>query len=419
MSTMAGQLPNQAEQLTISHTPVWPDARLVDGLMPSEGRLQLKHTFPNQINDHSPTRQLNWYSVCTNSKNWTAVDIDVLCRQLGFEFGHWYAWYNKYNDSRQLMLEAPGCRGHEKTIQECPNWNSKRIGSGVCDYHTDIGIKCSPRLHLQRPTFWAGLRFIQALDRDVYIDKFDNKAKYRRSESALDFVELYYAGENGHGEAVPAVEVIGTPPSIEHTLVRWSASTALNITDPVGGFKIKSTRLLENRGYGVFVNSSRGQVFLENVQIAHNGADGVRFTGRDDFDVSKEEFCNSANLADNQVYPVRLTHEQDRFAQSRLTCCQEFKISNYYSREAQLTAQFKNMISNDFEGEEKDRYRSRDGYVEVFDGWGNVLVSRFAVRNETRPSSVTSTQGRLRICYQPAILRRGEMTVARNCVFIS
>lgn len=86
-------------QPLISSTTNWPNARLVDGHKPSEGRLQIYY-------------RNKWQSVCTSSKNWTEIDTTTVCRQLGFNKGYWYQWFSRNNESHQFMLEAPGCLGN-------------------------------------------------------------------------------------------------------------------------------------------------------------------------------------------------------------------------------------------------------------------------------------------------------------------
>ncbi|KAI1309113.1 Protein bark beetle [Halotydeus destructor] len=396
LDSTASGAPN-GNQHVISSTVQWPEARLVDGDLPSEGRLQLK------LNDR-------WHSVCTNSRNWTKVDIDVLCKQIGFADGNWYNWFHRINDSRQLMFETPSCIGSERELQECSKWNMRQVGSGICDYHMDIGIRCSKRLVNSQQGFWSGIKFYNSKWRSSYSQVLSGRMRERSSDSVLEHVEVFYAGESSNGEATPAIESIGVPPVMSNIFVRWSASSAVNITNPGDGFKIVDSRIIENRGYGIFVNSSHGQVSLENVEVSSNGADGVRYAVREDLEVG-EDFCRFASLGDNQVYPVRLTHEQNRYSQSRSRCCQEFKISNHVNRDAQLTVHFPYMMVIDFEGEEKDRKRVSDGIIEVQDGYQGTLVSKFVVRNDTKIPSVTSTQGRIRICYQPAILKKVLFTV--------
>ncbi|GBO09356.1 hypothetical protein AVEN_40914-1, partial [Araneus ventricosus] len=63
---------------------------------------------------------------------WTAESLHVMCRQLGFTGGHLYHWFQRNNDSSQLMYEDPGCTGTESSLMDCPNWKSRQLGSGVC-----------------------------------------------------------------------------------------------------------------------------------------------------------------------------------------------------------------------------------------------------------------------------------------------
>ncbi|XP_046689142.1 protein bark beetle-like, partial [Homalodisca vitripennis] len=109
-----------------------PDLRLVDGPSPLSGRLQVLH---NGL----------WRDVCSNSRNWTRADMEVACRQLGWQGGAWAGWYDRRTGPThpRLLLEAPGCRGTEASLQEC-DWRSRQLGSGVCDYHPDLGLQCLP-----------------------------------------------------------------------------------------------------------------------------------------------------------------------------------------------------------------------------------------------------------------------------------
>ncbi|GFQ82201.1 protein bark beetle [Trichonephila clavata] len=102
--------------------PDWPDVRLVDGHSILEGRLQMLYKG-------------KWRSVCTNSKNWTAESLQVMCRQLGFSGGHLYHWFPRNNDSSQMMYEDPHCMGNEFSLMDCLNWKFRQLGSGVCAFH--------------------------------------------------------------------------------------------------------------------------------------------------------------------------------------------------------------------------------------------------------------------------------------------
>ena len=379
-----------------STTTGWPDVRLVDGDVPSEGRLQVK---VNHV----------WHSVCTNSKNWTNSDIRVVCNQLGLADGSWFRWFSKFNDSRQLMYEQPMCQGTENNLMSCPGWAWRQIGSGVCDYHADIGIRCSKRMTSQGH-FWSGIRFRDASYSHEYMSSFDGKVKKRISNSVLSFVDIRFAGESATGQSVSAVHVTGIPPIIEHASIRWSSGTGINVTNVYDSFTIEDTEVSENKGYGIFINSSFGQVNLNRVAVNNNAADGIRYNLQSDLQTG-DDFCKSASLGESQVYPLRVTHDQKSDSQTRSKCCQEFRIRNRDNPDAQITAHFPYMMSGIFEGEEKDRPRATDGYVEIIDGYRNQMVSKFTVRNETRVQSVTSTNSRLQICYYPAVFKRVLFTI--------
>ena len=69
--------------------------RLVDGPNINEGIVQLLELG-------------RWQSVCTNSRNWTQADLEVACRQLGFQGGEWVFWYPHLNDTNQILYQDPG-----------------------------------------------------------------------------------------------------------------------------------------------------------------------------------------------------------------------------------------------------------------------------------------------------------------------
>ena len=69
--------------------------RLVDGPNVNEGIVQLLELG-------------RWQHVCTNSRNWTMADMEVACRQLGFQGGEWVHWYPHLNDTNQMLYQDPG-----------------------------------------------------------------------------------------------------------------------------------------------------------------------------------------------------------------------------------------------------------------------------------------------------------------------
>ena len=78
--------------------------RLVDGPDVNEGIIQV-------------LEQGSWRSVCTNSRNWTQADMQVACRQLGFQGGEWHHWYPHLNDTRQILYQDPGEFLFDKTVK--------------------------------------------------------------------------------------------------------------------------------------------------------------------------------------------------------------------------------------------------------------------------------------------------------------
>ena len=45
-----------------------------------------------------------------------------------------------------------GCFGYEPTVQRC-QWHRRKMGSGVCDHHPNLGLRCQPFHH--RGTVWS------------------------------------------------------------------------------------------------------------------------------------------------------------------------------------------------------------------------------------------------------------------------
>ncbi|XP_042894789.1 protein bark beetle [Parasteatoda tepidariorum] len=356
----------------------WPEVRLVDGHSILEGRLQLFYKG-------------QWHSVCTNSKNWTENSLQVMCRQLGFTGGHLNRWFPRSNDSSQFMYEDPQCSGNESSLFDCPNWNSRQIGSGVCDFHADIGISCEGYLGSQKSSNWRGVKF--SYGKTKIKEPIENKVKKIISLSSLEHVNIFHAGRDAYGYAVPAIDVIGQPPIMETVHVRNSALNAINVIEPRNTFSLENCLLAENRGYGIFVNSSISQVTLNGVDIRDNGGDGVHYFHHDNFGTAPS-FCDTGNILDEQIYPVYRSYVQRREQYYVQNCEQAFEVASWTGQV--LTVNFMGFAS-DFTNA---KYASR---IDVYDGAtdSNRLLASIPVLNGTFPQSVTSTKHKILLKYRP------------------
>lgn len=153
-------------------------------------------------------------------------------------------------------------------------------------------------------------------------------------------------------------------------------------------------------------------MFLTNVRVESNGADGIRYVFHDYPSFSKEDFCHAPNAGQNQVFPIRLTHKQSSIQSSTKECCQEF-YANYWLGQ-RLTAHFPFLMSGEPDERERrdQRFKSRNGSIYVIDGFSGNKIADFVVSNFTRPQSVSSSgNGQLKICYRPAVYQNVLFTV--------
>ncbi|XP_043483219.1 protein bark beetle isoform X2 [Leptopilina heterotoma] len=350
--------------------------RLVDGPTPYQGRLQILHRG-------------EWRAVCTNSRNWTRADFETACRELGLQGGQWWGWVDRQWPAKpRLLYEQPQCRGTEPNLQQCDRWPSRQLGSGVCDYHPDLGIACLP--HHDGATraikHWRGIRFEGALFDKPLIQ--ENTLYVRRSKSILRYVNISYAGTGREINVTSALHVEGVPPQMESITIVNSAFNGINITTPEAPVIIKNCTIQGNRGYGIYVNSSSGLAHIDNCAILDNGADGIKYVHHDERPSDRPDRADIYNLCSfpsttSHTFPITISMEQSEFAITPQNC-----PLHIYTRPGHvLTLHFIEMKTN----------RNDSAIIEVYDGSsiGEKLLAHVNVRNGTLPQSVTTTRRNL------------------------
>ncbi|XP_061730021.1 protein bark beetle isoform X1 [Cydia pomonella] len=359
-----------------------PDIRLVDGPSILAGRVQLLHRG-------------QWRSVCTNSRNWTINDMETACRQLGFMGGSFYNWMDRQPGRRaRLLFEEPKCRGTEYDLFQC-DWNSRQLGSGVCDYHPDLAIQCSPH-HDDNELgnsgrHWRGLRFENAVYERILTAA--NTLYVPTSMSRLEHITIRNAGLGRDNNATSALDVIGVPPVMRDIEISNSAFNAINVTSPNAPIVINNCTIQNNRGYGVYVNSTYGMTKIENCLIHDNGGDGVKYVVHEmnideKFDRSEIfDLCTMASTP-SQTFPIQMTVEQSRYSNMERDCEQKF----YTRADHVLTLSFLKILTN----------RNDTGEIFVYDGLtvNDKLLISFSLRNYSRPQSVTSTRNRMYVRFK-------------------
>lgn len=379
--------------------------RLVDGDLPSEGRVQIK------FNDR-------WHSLCTNSKNLTAADIKILCQEVGYHEGAWYRWFPRRSDTTfHIMTKSFECSGNELAINQCKKWNRIRVGGGICDSHSDIGIRCSRTLIFDLPTmrnydYWRGVEFVNSETVQEYV--LGGQSKQKVSKSKLQHLVITEAGVDEVGNATAAIRVFGQPPILEDIEIKDSIYGIMfeNVDDAVS---LKNIKLHNNLGYPLFINTSWGKVMLDNLHVENNHGDAIRFVRHEKILAGTHDFCKFANLGSSQVYPIILSHEQTFFTAGQ-ECCQEFISNN------QLTVHFpvlRSTPNNLLPDSDSNRLVSiptgvtigKDAYLVIYDDYRDEYPFKLRVQNSTRAQSIVSKSGRLKICYEPASFRTVFFTI--------
>ncbi|KAK0090170.1 hypothetical protein PV325_002595 [Microctonus aethiopoides] len=380
------QLGKSDAQITLTSTETLsgkidpPAIRLVDGQTPLDGRLELFHRG-------------SWRSICTNSRNWTRADYETACRALGFQGGKWAGWLDRqWPANPRLLYEEPMCRGVESSLQECRQWSSRQLGAGVCNYHPDIAISCLPGHDGGRETVkhWRGIRFESAIYDKPLIQ--ENTLYVRRSKSILRHLNIKYAGTGRENNVTSALHIEGVPPQMEWITILHSAYTGINITVPESPIVIKNSTIRNNRGYGIYINSSMGMAHIDNCVIIDNGADGIKYLHHDAKPNDKLDRSDVFDICrfptTSQTFPLTISLLQSKYSFNTKNC-----PKHVFTRPGHvLTVQFLEMITD----------RNDSAKIEIYDGpnTNDKLLARVNVRNGTLYQSVTTTRHNIYINFE-------------------
>lgn len=316
--------------------------------------------------------------------------METACRQLGFMGGSFYSWMDRQPGRRaRLLFEEPKCKGTEYDLFQC-DWNSRQLGSGVCDYHPDLAIQCSPHHDVNEQgtsgRHWRGIRFEHAVYERILTAA--NTLYVPTSMSRLEHVIIKNGGLGRDNNATSALDIIGVPPVMENIEVSNSAFNAINVTLPNAPIVINNCTIQNNRGYGVYVNSTYGLAKIENCLIHDNGGDGVKYVVHEtniDERLDRSEIFDLCTLAStpSQTFPIQMSIEQSRYSNMERDCHQKF----YTRADHVLTLSFIKLLTN----------QNDTGEIFIYDGLttDDKLLIAFGIRNHTRPQSITSTKNRM------------------------
>ena len=88
--------------------------------------------------------------------------FEVLCWH-PFLLSH-LAWAEKNSMKLNFVIMLSGCNGYETGVERC-QWGRRKMGSGVCDHHPNLGLRCQPFHHPESKSaqgHWRGLKFESA-----------------------------------------------------------------------------------------------------------------------------------------------------------------------------------------------------------------------------------------------------------------
>ena len=98
--------------------------RLVDGRVPSEGRVEIFH-------------EGTWGTICDDL--WDDEAASVICRQLGYEYGYGYHEAFFGAGRGDIWLSRVQCTGEEADVADCEH---RAWGRNTCTHVEDAAVRC-------------------------------------------------------------------------------------------------------------------------------------------------------------------------------------------------------------------------------------------------------------------------------------
>lgn len=281
------------------------DARLSDGNTTQDGRLDLLY-------------QGKWRAICTNYVNFTAQDVNVTCRHLGFLKGNFTYHSFSRNLTDYMMWEHPGCIGTENSLFDCHGASRIKTGFLICDRQQVVGFECEGLRPGLAVDHWRGIEFFNSTSYRQQVKPNDNEF-LQQSYSWLEYLDIYYPGlDTFHGRTqdpgifYPKAAISASPlvPLINNVSVYYAAYDAFNLTEITGPIHIANSTIHKGRGHGIFIKTAVGMTLINTTRVTENWGDGVKFyisnltihDFRKNF-TYKSGFCFQADNP-SQAYPI-------------------------------------------------------------------------------------------------------------------
>ncbi|BES98492.1 Scavenger receptor cysteine-rich domain [Nesidiocoris tenuis] len=299
---------------------------------------------------------------------------------MGWLGGAWLGWMDREPGPKPRLLLQPNCTGAENLLSEC-QLGQKQIGGPTCDFHPDIHIECFPQHVTSRVQHhWRGLRFENAEFRRYLT--LSNTFYVPFSYSSLRHVDIRFGGSGRDYNTSSAIEVSGVAPEMFFVNIYDSAYNGINITEPVGPVYIYNSSISNNRGYGIYVNSSDGGVHIEGGHVAENGADGIRYVGHEFRLKDRKNVFDLCTLptTSSQTFPLLIEMHQSLYSAQRKDCDKYIYTQPGYV----LTVNFLSLFTNN----------NGSAKLGVHDGVSSTdrELASFLLFNSTKPQSLTSTR---------------------------